>query len=161
MFASEFYLNLISWPHINTQIQIMESPHENAAQIHPDDKIWCGWHRLQWKIIVMSQHAACIMVNDVWKRKVTAEDQALCRETAKLFTLWLRSTNTPWSTHYPTRMYFLHSAVKDLTNAMCHPRKNKPAKFHLPPGIDLERHNENKWWGVVHMELSEASEGPV
>lgn len=60
--------------HINRQIQIMESPHENTTQIYPDDKIWCGWQCLQWKIIGMSQHVSSIMVNDVQKRKVTAED---------------------------------------------------------------------------------------
>lgn len=67
----------LSGMHINRQIQIMYSQHAHATQIYPDDKIWCGWHCLQWKIIGMSQHVSSIIMNDVWKRKVTAEDRGI------------------------------------------------------------------------------------
>lgn len=61
--------------HIKRQIQI--SLHVHTTQIYPDDKIWCGWHCLQWKIIGMSQHVTSVIMNDVWKRKVTAEDRSI------------------------------------------------------------------------------------
>lgn len=55
------------------------------------------------------------MVNDVWRRKVTAEDRGIMlEEQLSSLALRLRSTNTLWSTDYPTHMYFLYSAVKDL-----------------------------------------------
>lgn len=63
--------------HINRQIQITEGLHAHTTQIYPDDKIWCGWHCLQWKIIGMSQHVSGIIMNDVQKRKVTAEDRGI------------------------------------------------------------------------------------
>lgn len=63
--------------HINRQIQIMESLHAHTTQIYTDDKIWCGWHCLWWKIIGMSQHVSSIIMNDVRKRKVTAEDRGI------------------------------------------------------------------------------------
>lgn len=67
-------------PRVNRQIQIAESLHARTTQIYPDDKIWCGWHCLQWKIIGMSQHVSSIIMNDVWKRKVTAEDWGITLE---------------------------------------------------------------------------------